>query len=191
MPKLLLRNSLQITKAACNYLCDVYFEQQNEECFSLKDAYCDVKQESPKKEDKGYVKISFLAGDDKDTPPEDRKDYVQYTMLQFLIEWPHEIAREYLEAGQSPQTAKEIIIEKTPEVMKRLQNFYDVRCNKRAQFSPSALNTYMDCQLKFYYTYVAKLKPKPEVSSEIDSAMLVICIKYNNFRTFHHINIRI
>ena len=92
-------------------------------------------------------------------------------MLQFLIEWPHEIAREYLEAGQSPQTAKEIIIVKTPEVMKRLQNFYDVRCNKRAQFSPSALNTYMDCQLKFYYTYVAKLKPKPEVSSEIDSAM--------------------
>ena len=92
-------------------------------------------------------------------------------MLQFLIEWPHEIAREYLEAGQSPQTAKEIIIEKTPEVMKRLQNFYDVRCNKRAQFSPSALNTYMDCQLKFYYTYVAKLRPKPEVSSEIDSAM--------------------
>jgi len=92
-------------------------------------------------------------------------------MLQFLIEWPHEIAREYLEAGQSPQTAKEIIIEKTPEVMKRLQNFYDVRCNKKAQFSPSALNTYMDCQLKFYYTYVAKLKPKPEVSSEIDSAM--------------------
>jgi len=92
-------------------------------------------------------------------------------MLQFLIEWPHEIAREYLEAGQSPQTAKEIIIEKTPEVMKRLQNFYDVRCNKKAQFSPSALNTYMDCQLKFYYTYVAKLRPKPEVSSEIDSAM--------------------
>ncbi len=92
-------------------------------------------------------------------------------MLQFLIEWPHEITREYLEARQSPQTAKEIIIEKTPEVMTRLQNFYDVRCNKKAQFSPSALNTYMDCQLKFYYTYVAKLKPKPEVSSEIDSAM--------------------
>ncbi|MBP1594623.1 MAG: hypothetical protein H6Q12_1642, partial [Bacteroidetes bacterium] len=63
-------------------------------------------------------------------------------MLQFLIEWPHEITREYLEAGQSPQTAKEIIIEKTPEVMKRLQNFYDVRCNKKAQFSPSALPSF-------------------------------------------------
>ena len=76
----IIRFNNSLFTAACNYLCDVYFEQQNEECFSLKDAYCDVKQESPKKEDKGYVKISFLAGDDKDTPPEDRKDYVQYTM---------------------------------------------------------------------------------------------------------------
>lgn len=92
-------------------------------------------------------------------------------MLQFLIEWPHDITREYLEAGQSPQTTAEITIKKTPDVMKRLQNFYDKRCNERAQLSPSALNTYMDCRLKFYYTYVAKLRPKPEVSSEIDSAM--------------------
>ncbi|WP_321437454.1 PD-(D/E)XK nuclease family protein [uncultured Bacteroides sp.] len=92
-------------------------------------------------------------------------------MLQFLIEWPHEISREYVEAGQSPQVPVEITIEKSQEVMKRLQNFYDIRSNKKAQFSPSALNTYMDCRLKFYYTYVAALRPKPEVSPEIDSAM--------------------
>lgn len=92
-------------------------------------------------------------------------------MLQFLIEWPHEIIRECLEAGQSPQTSQEITIEKSPEVMKRLQNFYDTRCNKKACFSPSALNTYLDCRLKFYFSYVANLKPKPGVSSEIDSAM--------------------
>ena len=92
-------------------------------------------------------------------------------MLQFLIEWPHDISREYIEAGQSPQVPVEITIQKTPDVMKRLQNFYDIRSNKKAQFSPSALNTYMDCRLKFYYTYVAALRPKPEVSPEIDSAM--------------------
>ncbi len=92
-------------------------------------------------------------------------------MLQFLIEWPHDITREYLEAGQSPQAPIEITIEKTPEIMKLLQNFYDIRVNPKARFSPSALNTYLDCRLKFYYTYVAKLKPKPEVSAEIDSAM--------------------
>lgn len=112
-------------------------------------------------------------------------------MLQFLIEWPHEITREYLEAGQSPQTTTEITIEKTPEVMKRLQNFYDKRCNERAQFSPSALNTYMDCRLKFYYTYVANLRPKPEVSSEIDSAMFGTIfhrsaeLVYEDFKSHH------
>lgn len=92
-------------------------------------------------------------------------------MLQFLIESPHEISRESLEAGQSPQSSTEITIFKTPEVMKRLQASYDLRVKPDACFSPSALNTYMDCRLKFYYTYVAKLRPKQEVSAEIDSAM--------------------
>lgn len=92
-------------------------------------------------------------------------------MLQFLIESPHTISREYLEAEQSPQTSTEIVIEKTPEVMKRLQAFYDTRVNPKACFSPSALNNYIDCRLRFYYTYVAKLRPKQEVSAEIDSAM--------------------
>lgn len=91
-------------------------------------------------------------------------------MLQFLIEWPHEISREYLEAGQSPQETCNITIHKTPEVMKTLQRYFDVRVNKNAKFSPSALNTYLDCRLKFYYHYVANLTPPDEVNSEIDSA---------------------
>ena len=37
-------------------------------------------------------------------------------MLQLLVEGPHEITREYLEAGQSPQNTLEIQIEKTPEI---------------------------------------------------------------------------
>lgn len=66
--------------AACEYLCGIYKEELGDECDSLKDAYWDVKQESPKKEDKGYVKVTFLEGDDKDVPTEDKKDYVQYTL---------------------------------------------------------------------------------------------------------------
>jgi len=38
-------------------------------------------------------------------------------MLQFLIEWPHEISREYLEAGQSPQNSKEIRIKKPRKLL--------------------------------------------------------------------------
>lgn len=91
-------------------------------------------------------------------------------MLQFLIEWPHPITRQFLEAGQSPQGTSPITVEKTPDVMRRMQSLFDVRANLKAKFSPSALNYYLDCPLKFYYRYVAGLSAPDEVSAEIDSA---------------------
>ena len=91
-------------------------------------------------------------------------------MLQFLIEWPHPITRQFLEAGQSPQGTSPITVEKTPDVMRQMQSLFDVRTNPKAKFSPSALNYYLDCPLKFYYRYVAGLSAPDEVSAEIDSA---------------------
>lgn len=91
-------------------------------------------------------------------------------MLQFLIEWPHPITRQFLEAGQSPQGTSPITVEKTPDVMRRMQSLFDVRANPKAKFSPSALNYHLDCPLKFYYRYVAGLSAPDEVSAEIDSA---------------------
>ena len=91
-------------------------------------------------------------------------------MLQFLIEWPHPITRQFLEVGQSPQGTSPITVEKTPDVMRRMQSLFDVRANPKAKFSPSALNYYLDCPLKFYYRYVAGLSAPDEVSAEIDSA---------------------
>lgn len=91
-------------------------------------------------------------------------------MLQFLIEWPHPIIRQSLEAGQSPQSATDICIPKTENVMKKLHAVFDSDCNKHARFSPSALNCYMDCSLRFYFKYVAGLNIPDEISAEIDSA---------------------
>lgn len=91
-------------------------------------------------------------------------------MLQFLIEWPHPITRQFLEAGQFPQGTSPITVEKTPDVMRQMQSLFDVRANPKAKFSPSALNYYLDCPLKFYYRYVAGLSAPDEVSAEIDSA---------------------
>lgn len=93
-------------------------------------------------------------------------------MLQFLVEWPHDISREFLEAGQSPQSSRDICIEKTPEILNRLRNTYNFESNSKAfALSPSALNAYLDCRLRFYYRYVAGLKTPDEVSVEIDSAL--------------------
>ena len=92
-------------------------------------------------------------------------------MLQLLVEGPHEITREYLEAGQSPQNTLEIQIEKTQEILRRLYRAYDTAQPESVILSPSALNTYLDCRLRFYYRYVAGLKTPDEVSAEIDSAL--------------------
>lgn len=91
-------------------------------------------------------------------------------MLQFLIEWGHPIQRKQLEAEQSPQGSAPITIEKTPDIMERMRNVFDLQSNPKAIISPSALNCYLDCSLKFYYKYVALLSAPDEVSADIDSA---------------------
>ena len=91
-------------------------------------------------------------------------------MLQFLIEWPHPIIRQTLEAGQSPQSRNIICIPKTSIVMEKIHRVYDKKYYPKAKFSPSALNCYLDCTLKFYFKYIAGLQIPEEVSAEIDSA---------------------
>lgn len=91
-------------------------------------------------------------------------------MLQFLIEWGYPVLRKQLEAAQSPQSSAPIIIEKTPDVMERMKSVFDIRNNPKALISPSTLNCYLDCPLKFYYKYVALLSAPDEVTADIDSA---------------------
>lgn len=91
-------------------------------------------------------------------------------MLQFLIEWGYPVLRKQLETAQSPQNSTPIIIEKTPDVMERMKSVFDIRSNPKALISPSALNCYLDCPLKFYYKYVALLSAPDEVTADIDSA---------------------
>ena len=91
-------------------------------------------------------------------------------MLQFLVESGHDIVQQTLEAGQSPIQTTSIRIPKTPEVMERMHRIYNLTYNEKARFSPSALNCYLDCKLRFYLKYVAELQAPEEVSAEIDSA---------------------
>ena len=92
-------------------------------------------------------------------------------MLPLLVKGPPATTRQYLAAGQSPKNTLEIQIEKTPEILRRLYRAYDTAQPESVILSPSALNTYLDCRLRFYYRYVAGLKTPDEVSAEIDSAL--------------------
>ncbi len=94
-------------------------------------------------------------------------------MLQLLIELPQPIEQFFLKSEQKPQLSQGITIPKTQTIIERLNALYNQSLgNKNTTFlSPSALNTYLDCRLKFYYRYVVGLIPPNEISPEIDSAL--------------------
>jgi len=98
-------------------------------------------------------------------------------MLQFQVDWPHNIQQEYLQATQRPAGKRSIEVEKDEAVMQRLLHRLDADkdadkpMEKQGFLSPSALNAYIDCPLKFYFRYVAGLRVPDEVSAEIDNAL--------------------
>jgi CRISPR/Cas system-associated exonuclease Cas4 (RecB family) len=66
---------------------------------------------------------------------------------------------------------KDIIIAKTPDVFSKLEKYINKPGNEK-YLSPSALSAYIDCQLRFYFRYVAGIKELEKPVEEIDSAML-------------------
>lgn len=93
-------------------------------------------------------------------------------LLQLLADYPYPIQQKQLELHQSPMPIPEIHIKKTTSVIRALINRFDTKINANNILSPSAINTYLDCRLKFYYRYVAGLKQPDEVMIDIDPAHL-------------------
>ncbi|WP_033148640.1 PD-(D/E)XK nuclease family protein [Prevotella sp. P6B1] len=75
-------------------------------------------------------------------------------MLQLMVENKIPISYQSLKAGQTPQLHAPKVIEKTPEVMLQMQKRFEP---KRGGISPTAINTYLRCQLRFFYHYVCEL----------------------------------
>lgn len=85
-------------------------------------------------------------------------------MLQLMVELPQNrhIGRHSLQAGQIPLPLQPEMARKTPEVMERLNNI--------RLLSPTAISTYMRCQMQFFYSYVAGVKELDEQDEdEIDN----------------------
>ena len=60
----------------------------------------------------------------------------------------------------------EIKIIKTPEIIDSLKQLY------LKGISPSAINTYISCPLKYYLRYIVKLEEKDEISENVDDSTL-------------------
>lgn len=65
-----------------------------------------------------------------------------------------------------------IIIQKQGEVLQQLAKYFVKNGQVQRSLSPSALNTFLDCSLKFYFTYLVKLRRPEKLQQEV-SAMLL------------------
>ena len=101
------------------------------------------------------------------------KGEISRFMLQLLVESSHQVERKSIDAEYTITKAEPIVFEKTKQVFERLKARYDISLakNKETILSPSALNSYLDCRLRFYYRYIVNLRAPNEVSDEIDAAL--------------------
>lgn len=97
-------------------------------------------------------------------------------MLQLLMESNHSVTRFNLTSGIELTAARTLSIQKTPEILDTLRQRYILEGAR--SLSPTALNSLLECPLRFYFHYVAGLQEPDQVSEDIDGAML------GNF--FHH-----
>ena len=103
---------------------------------------------------------------DQDTDSLGRGEVSRYVRQLMMEKKPNIKLREWnLEQEISPNVfSPEIIIEKTKDA------FAKMLAQAERGFSPSALNTYRSCSLKYYFRYVAGIKEQEQFVQDIDHA---------------------
>lgn len=91
--------------------------------------------------------------------------FIQQMRVELQVENPQSVLVPVQMTPSQP-----ITIEKTEAVRASLSRYFknEVAKEESKHFSASALNMYLDCRLRFYLRYVAELKEKEEVVTEID-----------------------
>lgn len=97
------------------------------------------------------------------------KGQISRYLLQLIVSGAN-IQRITLKPDRSDTEICSLSVEKTQDVLQEICRKYDYT-NKDSYLSPSALNKYMDCKLKFYLAQIAGLKKPDETDTDIDFAM--------------------
>ena len=105
---------------------------------------------------------------------------------QLDLESGYKVEHQLLNMPVNIVPAVPITIQKSVEVMEGLAH-YTLGVENPKRLTPSALNIYLDCRLKFYFRYIAKLYEPEEVKEEIDPGSfgnilhLTMELLYGNF----------
>ena len=104
-------------------------------------------------------------------------------MKQMLVEQEdlqlaHKIELKNLSATNVPYLPSSIVVPKSEEVMEQLRGHFvwgedgsrptALKASSNGYLSPSAINTYIDCPLQFYFQKVAQLYPEDELTDDVE-----------------------
>lgn len=84
---------------------------------------------------------------------------------QLYYEYPGIVQKDTYVQSAGTRMAPEIFSEKNAEVMQQLAVYYK---DGARSLSPSALSTYIECPLRFYFKYLAGAKEPEDISEELD-----------------------
>ncbi|TRX47148.1 PD-(D/E)XK nuclease family protein [Fulvivirga sp. M361] len=97
-------------------------------------------------------------------------------MSRFLQQLLHEsnlpIKVETLANYTEPGSEQVITVNKDDDVLKSLSRYLNTGQRIQKRLSPSALNTYLDCRLRFYFRHVADLYEKSAMEEDVDARSL-------------------
>ncbi len=88
--------------------------------------------------------------------------YVQQVRQETNIEFHEFQLSQQLETSVKHQ----IIIRKDAKVQSVLNEYFNIDIDKPKMFTPSAIDAYLSCPLKFYFRYIAKIKEPDAVDEE-------------------------
>lgn len=94
--------------------------------------------------------------------------YVQ----QLLFESGLNIQKHVLHNPVQPQSISRIVVSKNEAILETLSKLNEGSPYRFRGISPSALNSYIECRLQFYFRHVAKIKEPREVEEELDARVL-------------------
>lgn len=114
-----------------------------------------------------YIEF-FYNTEGSDLGGEEMSRFLQQLVHESNLTIEHQVLANYT-AAREPEP---IIIEKTSEVNSRLQRFMVSSPSAASRLSPSAINTYLDCRLRFYLRYVAGLYEKMDMDEDVDARSL-------------------
>lgn len=91
-------------------------------------------------------------------------------LLQILGDNMYDVQRLHLDAEQTNDSIEAHEVKKNPQIMQKLYERFDTRTSERAfTLTPSGINKFLDCELKFFLYYVMGLKEKKDVSTELEA----------------------